>query len=150
MPVLNTSGIISRKFLMPPQEDGRNFWVRIVTMIYDYETKLEQDPGHTHIIQSVYDDQYKEFMSYKDIINHIENQEDEDILWEFKGIVSHEGTLNDSHTNYKGSHYNFMVEREIGETTTKLLSVTVADDPVTCDLYDDENDLLQQDGRKQF
>ena len=36
-------------------------------------------------------------MSYNDIINHISNQEDEDIVWKFKYMFSHEGPLNDSH-----------------------------------------------------
>ena len=40
IPFLNTSDIIGRTFLRPPQEDGQNFRVRIGKMIDDNEKKL--------------------------------------------------------------------------------------------------------------
>ena len=94
MPVLNTSDIIGRTFLIPPQEYGQNFRVHIVKMIDNHKTKLEKDPDHTQFICSVYDYQYIDIMSYNDIISHITKQEDENIVWKFKRIVSHEGPLN--------------------------------------------------------
>ena len=39
IPVLNISGIIGCTFLMPSQEDGQKFRVRIVKMIGDHEKK---------------------------------------------------------------------------------------------------------------
>ena len=59
-------------------------------------------------------------------------------MWRFGCIVSHEGMLNQSHLNYKGSHYNVMVEWETGETNTNPLSFIEAYEPVACSLYDDE------------
>ena len=79
---------------MPPQEYGQNFRVHIVKMIDNHKTKLEKDPDHIQFICSVDDDQYKDIMSYNDIISHITKQEDENIVWKFKRIVSHEGPLN--------------------------------------------------------
>ena len=43
MPVLNKYDIIDCRFLMPPQEYGQKFQVRIVKMIYDHEKKLAKD-----------------------------------------------------------------------------------------------------------
>ena len=35
-----------------------------------------------------------------------------------------------------------MVEREKGETTTETIYIISGDDPITCSLYDDKNNLL--------
>ena len=94
MPVLNTSDIIGRTFLIPPQEYGQKFRVHIVKMIDNHKTKLEKDPDHTQFICSVYDYQYIDIMSYNDIISHITKQEGENIVWKFKRFFSHEGPLN--------------------------------------------------------
>ena len=72
-------------------------------------------------------------MEYNDIINHIANQEDEDIVWKFKFIVVHEVPLKNSHTNYKGSCYNMYP-----------LCIIASYYPVICSLCDYEKLLLQQ------
>ena len=92
-------------------------------MIYGHEKKIVQDPGHNQVLCSINDDQYKEIMLYININNHIEIQEDEDIVWKFKRNVAHEEPLNDSHPYYKWSNYNVMVEWETGETTTNPLCI---------------------------
>ena len=66
-------------------------------------------------------------MSYSDIISNITKEEDENIVWGFKVIVAHEVSLNYSHTNYKVSLYNVMVEWETGDNTTEPLSIIAAD-----------------------
>ena len=48
-------------------------------------------------------------MSYNNIINHITNQEDEDIVWKLKRMIAHEGPLKDSHPESKGYYCNIMV-----------------------------------------
>ena len=110
MPILDSSGIICCTFLMPPQEYDQKFRVRIVKIIYYHETKITEDPGHTRFICSINDDRYEYIISYNDIINHITNQEDENIVCKSKCIVAHEVSINESHRNYKGSCYNVMVE----------------------------------------
>ena len=87
------------------------------------QKKLSQDPNHTQFICSVNDYQYRDIMSYSDIINKIANQEDEDILWKFKRIFAHDRPLNQYHTNSKGYLYNVMVELETWENTTETLSI---------------------------
>ncbi len=39
---------------------------------------------------------------------------------------------------------------ENGEITSEPLSIIAADDPVTCAIYAKENNLLEQEGWKQF
>ena len=133
---------------MRPQEDGQKFWVHIFKIVDYHEAKSAQYPGHTQSICYVNDDQYEKIMSYNDIINHIKNQEDEDIGGRFKCIVAHKTTLNNSHTNYKVSNYNAIYEWGKWYNTTNTLSIIAAYDPVTCAMYAEEKFLLQQEGWK--
>ena len=43
-----------------------------------------------------------------------------------------------------------MIEWEKGETTKEPLSWIAADDPVTCAVYANQNDLLHLEGWRQF
>ena len=47
-----------------------------------------------------------------------------------------------SDPNYNGSLYNIVVEWETGEITEEPLSIIAQDDPVTCDAYAKEHNLL--------
>ena len=61
-------------------------------------------------------------------------------------IVGHQGPLDASDPDWKGSQYNVQVEWETGEITNEPLSVIPADDPVTCAAYAKEHDLLAVEG----
>ena len=97
---------------------------------------------------SVNDDQFEEVMSYNEVLNHIESDEDETIVWKFKHITGHEGPLTQNHPNYNGCKYNVMVEWETREVTSEPLTVIAADDPVTCAVYARDNNLLDTEGWK--
>ena len=43
-------GMINCKFIRLSQEDGHKFWSYIVTIIYDHEIKVAQDPGYIQFI----------------------------------------------------------------------------------------------------
>jgi len=97
------------------------------------------------------DDQYKEILSYNEILNYIEQQEHNgNQLWQFKFILAHEGPLKPSDPSYKCSKYNVMIEWENGKVTSEPLTLIAANDPVTCAIYARENDLLDLDGWKHF
>ena len=55
-----------------------------------------------------------------------------------------------SDPHWKSSKYNVQVEWETGETTFEPLSISAADDPVTCAAYAKENDLLALEGWCRF
>ena len=95
-------------------------------------------------------DQYEDIMSYNDIIDHIEKNEDYSGVWKLRRITAHEGPLQPTHPDYKGSKYNVMIEWETGEITAEPLSIIAADDPVTCAIYAKQHNLLELDGWKQF
>ena len=79
-----------------------------------------------------------------------DNADPAEVYWKFKSIVSHQGPLQTNHPDYKGSSYNVMVAWEDGSYTYEPLKIITADDPVTCDLYAKQNNLLNTPGWKQF
>ena len=91
------------------------------------------------------DDTIEEIFSYNEILDHL-NLQEEETVWKFKRITAHEGPLRQDHPNYNGSLCNVVIEWENGEITSEPLSVIAADDPATCALHGDENNLLDQPG----
>ena len=71
-------------------------------------------------------------------------------MWKFKRITAHKRPLRQDLPNYNVSLCNVVIEWENGEITSEPLSVIAADDPVTCALHGDENNLLDQPGWKRF
>ena len=89
-------------------------------------------------------------MSYVQILDHLDQQEQQEDLYKFRAITGHRGPLSPQDENYKGSKYNVMVEWETGEITDEPLSLIAADDPVTCAEYAKKHDLLHLDGWKRL
>ena len=90
-------------------------------------------------------------MSYVQILDHLDQQEQQEDLYEFRAITGHQGPLSPQDKNYKGSKYNVMVKWETGEITGDPLSVIIAaDDPVTCAEYAKKDDLLHVNGWKRL
>ena len=89
-------------------------------------------------------------MSYVEILDHLDQQEQQEDLYKFRAITGHQGPLSPQDENYKGSKYNVMVEWETGEITDEPLSLIAADDPVTCAEYAKKHDLLHLDGWKRL
>ena len=71
-------------------------------------------------------------------------------LYRFRAIIGHQGPLLASDPHWKSSKYNVQVEWETGETTFEPLSISAADDPVTCAAYAKENDRLALEGWCRF
>ena len=89
-------------------------------------------------------------LSYNHILDHLEQKQHQDNLFKFRAIIGHQTPLSHGDTNYKGSRYNVMAEWVIGEITEDPLSLTAADDPVTCAVYAMKDDLLCLYGWKWF
>ena len=89
-------------------------------------------------------------MSYVQILDHLDHQEQYEDLYKFRAITGHQGPLSPQDENYKGSKYNVMEEWETGEITEEPLSLVAADDPVTCAVYAKKHDLLHLDGWKRL
>ena len=89
-------------------------------------------------------------MSYVQILDHLDHQEQQEDLYKFRAITGHQGPLSPQDENYKGSKYNVMVEWETGEIADEPLSLIAADDPVACAEYAKKHYLLHLDGWKRL
>ena len=91
-------------------------------------------------------------ISYNQLMEYIERdnqaQTTGDSLFRFRDVIAHQGPLNSSDPDYKGSKYNVLVDWETGETTYEPLSLIANDDPITVAIYAKKNGLLDLPGWK--
>ncbi len=149
-PIFNPVDLVGRSFLMNEQENGERHRATIVEAIEDQESDLESNPTRIKFKCSINNEQYEDILTYADVLDYIERDEQTEIAWKFRRITAHEGPLAKNHPNYKGSSYNVMIEWENGEITSEPLSVIAADDPVTCAIYARDAGLLDEPGWKRF
>jgi hypothetical protein len=109
----------------------------LAEIIEDHESKVEDNPTRIQFRVSVNEDKAAETITYNKMLEYITRDEESDIQWKFQRIVSHE---------HKGSQCNVLIEWENGEITSEPLKVIAADDPVSCAIYERENDLLDKPG----
>jgi hypothetical protein len=132
------------------QDDGQKHRARIVTAIEDHDANTKKNLKQMHFVCSVNDDKYEEIMTYNQIMDHIEQSEEDAIVWRLKQIAGHEGPLTKNHPMWKGSTYNVIVEWENREITNEPMTTFESDDPVTCAIYAKDNKLLDVPGWKRF
>jgi len=148
--VFNPADLVGRTFLLDKQEDGQKFRARIVKLLEDHENNVETNPTRLKFVLSVNDDQAQEVITYNKLLEYLAHDEEQDLVWKFRRITSHQGPLSPNHPDYKGSQYNVLVEWETGEITAEPLQAIAADDPVTCAIYARENGLLDLPGWRRF
>lgn len=119
-------------------------------MLINNDKELNQQRDRVKFRCSINDEQFEEILSYNEIINHIEQDETETGIWKINSISGHQGPLSKSDTNYNGSRYNVLVNWETGESIYEPFHIIAADDPVTCEIYTNENNLLEEEGWKRF
>ena len=146
----NPDDLIGRTFLLPKNEQGERLRATIKRTVI--ETPKHLDDQHDNAIEKINfhldvgKGRAEAIMSYVQILDHLDHQEQHEDLYKFRAITGHQGPLSPQDENYKGSKYNVMVELETGEIAEELLSLIAADDPVTCAIYAMKHDLLHFDG----
>jgi len=150
MATYDPSELIGCTFLKLPEDDDQGFRAKIVEVIEERDWDLAGKPENIKFCCSVSDNEYEEIVSYNEIINHIEKDEQDLGLWKFTSLTAHQGPLSKSDAAYKGSRFNVLVNWETGESTYEPLHLVAADDPVTCAIYAKDNRLLEEDGWCRF
>ena len=134
-----------RSFLLPPEDNGEHHMAKIID-IDDHGPPLEDMKFKLKINK----DQAEEIMSYNQLMDYIQKgtdgEEDLDLLFKFKDILAHQGPLESTDPNHKGSKYNVMVEWEPGEVTYEPLTLISKKDPINCAVYAKKRDLLDITG----
>lgn len=146
----NPADLIGRSFLLKESEDGQRHRARIVECISKHDADIENNPHRIKFRVSVNNDEYEEILAYNEVMNYILPEDDNEVLWKYKQILSHQGPLKPDDPNYMGSKWNIKMEWENGETTYEPLAVIAKDDPVACAIYAKDNNLLHIDGWKRF
>ena len=144
---IDIPNLLGRSFLLPPEDNGECHMAKIID-IDDHGQTLEDIKFKLKINK----DQAEEIMSYNQLMDYIQKgtdaEEDPDSLFKFRDIVAHQGPLESTDPNHKGSKYNVMVEWESGEVTYEPLTLISKDDPITCAVYAKKHDLLDTTGWK--
>ena len=144
---IDIPNLLGRSFLLPPENNGECHMAKIID-IDDHGQPLEDIKFKLKINK----DQAEEIMSYNQLMDYIQKatnaEKDPDSLFKFRDIVTHQGPLESSDPNHKGSKYNVMVEWEPGEVTYEPLTLISKDDPITCAVYAKKHDLLDTTGWK--
>ena len=116
---IDIPNLLGRSFLLPPEDNGERHMAKIID-IDDHGQPLEDIKFKLKINK----DQAEEIMSYYQLMDYIQKgtdaEEDLDSLFKFRDIVAHQGLLESTDPNHKGSKYNVMVEWESGEVTMNL------------------------------
>ena len=132
-------------FLLPPEDNGEHHMAKIID-IDDHGPPLEDMKFKLKINK----DQAEEIMSYNQLMDYIQKgtdgEEDLDLLFKFKDILAHQGPLESTDPNHKGSKYNVMVEWEPGEVTYEPLTLISKEDPINCAVYAKKRGLLDTTG----
>ena len=144
---IDIPNLLGRAFLLPPEDNGERHMAKIID-IDDHGQTLEDIKFRLKINK----DQAEEIMSYNQLMDYIQKgtdaEEDPDSLFKFRDVVAHQGPLESTDPNHKGSKYNVMVEWESGEVTYEPLTLISKDDPITCAVYAKKHDLLDTTGWK--
>ena len=146
--VMHPEDLIGRTFLSEPMDNGERHSGRIVKAITEHKRDIANNPDRIKFLCSFNNDGDEDILACHDIINRIEKEYEDPTVWKLQSITAHEGPLQQTHPNYKGSPYNVMIEWETGEITSEPLSIIAADNPVTCSIYAKQNDLLNTEGWK--
>ena len=137
---IDIPNLLGRSFLLPPEDNGEHHMAKIID-IDDHGQPLEDIKFKLKINK----DQAEEIMSYNQLMDYIQKgtdaEEDPDPLFKFRDIVAHQGPLESTDPDQKGSKYNVMVEWESGEVTYEPLTLISKEDPINCAVYAKKHDL---------
>ena len=155
MVTIDPKDLIGRTFLKDSEEDGQRFRARVVRAVVEKEEDRQKGSEYMKFICEVPNSSVDEILTYNEILDHIEKDNDEvendtEQLYNFRRITAHQGPLRSSDKDYKGSTYNVLVEWETGETTYEPLELIASDAPATCAEYAMKHSLLDTPGWKRF
>ena len=144
---IDIPNLLGRSFLLPPEDYEERHMAKIID-IDDHGQPLEDIKFRLKINK----DQAEEIMFYNQLMDYIQKgtdaEKDPDSLLKFRDIDAHQGPLESTDPNHKGSKYNVMVEWASGELTYEPLTLISKDDPITCAVYAKKHDLLDTTGWK--
>ena len=95
MPLIEPLDLLWCSFLLNTDDGEDKLNNQIVDEIQDYDKSTKDNPDHVEFRCFVNEDQYEEIMIYNEILQFVEK--DSEIIWKFKRISAHEGTIYRTH-----------------------------------------------------
>jgi hypothetical protein len=83
-PIINPEELIGRTLLLDKQDDGQQFCARIVKLIDDHISQLENDKDRMKDLLSLDEDSREEVITYNQLLDYLARDNDNDIVWKFK------------------------------------------------------------------
>jgi hypothetical protein len=116
--------LIGQTFLTNSGEHRQLFRARVVCAVRGKEDELKKGSEYMKFICEVPNSTVDEILTYNDILDYIEREENEvqndtEKLFKFRRITAYQGPLRTSDKDYKGSTFNALVEWETGVTIYK-------------------------------
>jgi hypothetical protein len=76
--------LVGCTFMMDPQDNGQCLRAHIVDLVKDHQSKVRKLDHHHMFRISVNDDQYEEVITYNELMDFIQkNEENDAIVWHF-------------------------------------------------------------------
>jgi hypothetical protein len=147
--LLSIKDLVGRTFLKDCAE-GQRHRAGIVDLIDKHDNELMSNPERAKFLCALDEDGREELLTYNQRMDYLNRDIENSVLWRFNRIISHQGPLGQHDRDSKRSKYNITVEWEGGEVTTEPLNIIAKDDPVTCAVYERDNNLLNLEGWKRF
>jgi hypothetical protein len=80
MVIVDPQELLGHTFLMDTQEDGQRFRARIVECISDHESNVRRSDDHVKFRISVNEDKYEETITYNELLDFIEKNQENDAI----------------------------------------------------------------------
>jgi hypothetical protein len=132
MPTIDPKDLIGRSFLQDTEADVQRFCAKIVRAIIEKDSELKPDSYRIRFLCKLDGDTVDEIYTYNQILDlferdNLDSDYDTEQLYRFLQISAHQGPLQTSDRDYKGSTYNVLVEWESGETTYEDVELNTKD-----------------------
>jgi len=90
MHVVDPQDLVERTFLLDEQEDGQRHQAKIIEYVAEHNAKNKSSDDHVKFQWTINDDQYKESITYNELMDYIQkNAKNDEIMWQFKQISGH-------------------------------------------------------------
>ena len=90
MHLVDISDLIEKTFLID-KDNGEKYWAWIIELINKHEDNVKAK--HRKFRCAVNNNEYEELITYAQVMVHIHDQEEDEVLWQFEKIVGHQGPL---------------------------------------------------------
>jgi hypothetical protein len=146
-PIVSPNDLVGRIF--QDTINNKEYTWQVVQLNAYHERDIQQHPDLLRFIQRCSDASLAdEILSYGQLMNKLFGENE--ILWSFDRIITHQGPLSKRHPDYKGNPHNVVVAWSNRDQSLEPLHLIASDNPVSCALYARDNQLLDLPGWRRF